>query len=298
MARNYKEEWEEVRKKLITYTNDTTINYQYGTIKKDNRTKITTKIKDNKTENTTKDDWDKAIKIFQDRLYSYFFKPILEIITMEYQQGEGFAAVTLECSLIEMLQAFKEGKIFKHDNPDSSKYEYKDSGEMFKRFLKDANISSSLTRNEDLRTRFYSEVRCGLMHVARTNGDWTINIVSEECCCEEKSKEDTLRADLNRYKNIYEDSNPLLEEKEGGEAIENTFTGRDFIEEVIIDSINKKKVYRTILFFKLIKYVKEYCKDLKEENENGKELRRNFARCMDHLFDFKPADGEEWWNSN
>ena len=285
--KSYKELWGEVRGQLIAHTSDSEIGYQYGTIEKNDRREV-----------TTKNDWDSAIKIFQERLYSYFFKPILEIITMEYNQGEGFAAVTLECSLIEMLQAFKEGKIFKHDNPDSSKYEYKDSGEMFKRFLKDANISYSLTNDEELCKTFYSEVRCGLMHAARTNGDWTINIVSEECCCEEKSKKDKLGAKLKRYKNIYKDSNPLLEEKKEGEAIENSFTGSDFIEEVIIDSINKKKVYRTILFFKLIKYVKEYCKDLKEENENGKELRRNFARCMDHLFDFKPADGGEWWNSN
>lgn len=277
MARNYKKEWEEVRKKLITYTKDPTINYQYGTIKKDNETENTTKIKDNKTENTTKDDWDKAIKIFQDRLRNYFFNSIENIIETECGDGEGFAIVTLQCALIETFAAFREGKVFGYQTDENHKehdgypktFKYKDDNKEFTKFLEThfggnfcsdedkQKIENADPNNLSLFKQFYKNVRCGLVHQTRTKGNWCINMDfqwKEEQC-------------------------NFLEKKEPSS-------------EYIVrydDNEQKIRLYRTILHQRLSNYLKKYCEELKENNQNGEELRRRFARCMDHLFDFKPT---------
>lgn len=77
------------------------------------------------------------------------------------------------------------------------------------------------------------------------------------------------------------------------------------IAEKITSKNNKPQfhLYRTVLHLRLFGYLMTYCEELKENNQNGEELRRRFARCMDHLFDFKPTydDNQEkytapdWW---
>ena len=59
---------------------------------------------------------------------------------------------------------------------------------------------------------------------------------------------------------------------------------------------NKKKIYRTILYKLLDKYLTKYLKELRQGSEKGKRLRRNFARKMDNLYNFKPNKKRfEWW---
>ncbi len=59
---------------------------------------------------------------------------------------------------------------------------------------------------------------------------------------------------------------------------------------------NRIRIFRTILHYRLIDYVSEYCNLLQEESIAGNKLRRLFARKMDNLFDI-PSDPEgfDWW---
>lgn len=95
--------------------------------------------------------WEKAVKIFRDRIYSKYFTPIESLIdgnpkkTEEIRKGEGFSIVTVQCALIETFAAFREGAIYNYDKPDNGgiAYEYKakDCGDLFVRFLNSASIS-------------------------------------------------------------------------------------------------------------------------------------------------------------
>lgn len=205
-------------------------------------------------------EWIDAIDLFHARVEKVFFRPIETIIGSRKFEGEGFSILTAQCSLIEFLAAFREGKIYNNKLKSTSPtYEYKKSGELYVSFLQSANIfngifflidanGNKLTNTPFNADDFYSQVRCGLLHEARTKGDWTVNV-------KRKSNKETI-----------------------------------FIEQ----TPTKKKIYRTILHYRLKHYVESYCLDLKLEG--SKKERRLFARKLDDLFDF-PRDSAQfdWW---
>lgn len=226
------------------------------------------------------DNWNNAIEIFNDRLNKKFFDPLEEIIKgynkkceeNKKAEGEGFTIITVLCAVIECFAAFRVGKIFKHDKVNGEKdfYYKNESKQIFTGFLLDKNVeifknnfyridaTGNQIINDPLNaTNFYSEVRCGLMHEARTKGNWTINTYSSA---------------VNRVK----DESIFIEEKDG-----------------------KKQIYRTVLFYRLKKYLSDYSTELRGDNLNGAKMRRLFARKLDNLFDF-PSDSTNfnWWEDN
>jgi hypothetical protein len=204
--------------------------------------------------------WKDAIDLFHSRVDKKFFRPIETILSSKKFEGEGFTILTAQCSLIESLAAFREGKIYNNKlKKTSPTYEYSSSGHLYISFLLTANIFNNVFFSVDANGKkmpnspysaeeFYSEVRCGLLHEARTKGNWTVNV-------KKGSKKET------RF-------------------IEQTKTA--------------KKIYRTILHYRLKHYVESYCIDLKQEG--NKKERRLFARKLDDLFDF-PRDSAQfdWW---
>jgi len=141
-----------------------------------------------KLKNTYKynSDWENAIELFNVRLDRKFFDPIEELINKNKQKGEGFTIVTTQCALIESLASFRTGEIFNHKRTKRSpRYEYNQSGKMFVDFLHKDKIFENnfwIMKNGRKRkdtpfnaSKFYSDVRCGLMHEARTKNEWFIN---------------------------------------------------------------------------------------------------------------------------
>ncbi len=94
---------------------------------------VWTKIRKNLTQNYNYDEsWEEAICLFDSRLKRKYFDPIQLIINKKTLKGEGFSIVMVQCALIEMFSAFRQGKIFNHSKLGSSpRYEYKDSQKMF-----------------------------------------------------------------------------------------------------------------------------------------------------------------------
>ena len=131
-------------------------------------------------------DWKDAIELFVHRLESKFFEPLESIIKKQRLKGEGFTIVTVQCALIESLASFRTGQIFLHKAVKGQpKYIYNHSGKMFTDFLLSASIfennfykknASGATLNDPFNAQdFYTNVRCGLMHEAKTKGNWHIN---------------------------------------------------------------------------------------------------------------------------
>ena len=131
-------------------------------------------------------DWLDVIEKFKTRIENFYFKPIDIIKEPKELNGEGFTILTIQCALIEMFSAFKYGKIHNHyKRTEKPFYEYKLSKECFIPFLHTELIfENHFYRIEDGKKlinqpfsaiEFYNNVRCGLMHEARTKGNWTIN---------------------------------------------------------------------------------------------------------------------------
>ncbi|MBY3115644.1 hypothetical protein [Rhizobium laguerreae] len=124
--------------------------------------------------------WTDAFKVFfKARLESRYFEPIRAIGTIEKDAGEGFAIVALHCSLIEFLAATLEGKTYKYQRngkPGLEEFEYSNSSEMFVRFLESNEPFKSMFSDAGAAQGFYSNVRCGLLHEARTKGTWRIQV--------------------------------------------------------------------------------------------------------------------------
>ena len=133
------------------------------------------------------ENWEIAIKLFESRLMNKFFNPIQLIINNRTLKGEGFTILTVQCSLIEMFASFRNGKIFNHNKINTSpKYEYKESQKMFISLLRTASVFEDnfwqLNKNNKVvidspysSKDFYKNVRCALMHEARTKQNWHIN---------------------------------------------------------------------------------------------------------------------------
>ncbi len=208
--------------------------------------------------------WNKSILLFSTRQKRKYFDPIQHIINQKTLKGEGFTIVTVQCALIEMFSAFRKGKIF---NPDKiaggPKYEYKDSKQMFTSFLRSASIfqnnfwqlnpKNKITIDRPFNSMdFYKNVRCGLMHEARTKVNWNITATPLE-------------------KSVKSESIFLASEH------------------------GKIKIYRTVLHYQLLKYLKEYTDELRKDTKDGEILRKYLARKLDHLFDFLPDPAFDWW---
>lgn len=208
--------------------------------------------------------WEEAITLFDKRLKRKFFNPIQMIIDGKKLKGEGFTIVTVQCALIEMFAAFKEGKIFNHSKTSASpKYEYKESQKMFLSLLRSASVfEDNFWRLNDKNKvvidkpynakDFYKSVRCGLMHEARTKENWHISATPL--------------------------TKPVKTEKK-----------------FIVTENGKIKIYRTILHYRLLDYLKEYSDQLRNDTQESEQLRKFFARKLDHLFDCKSNANYDWW---
>lgn len=217
----------------------------------------------NKTYNYN-ETWDVAIKLLEKRLKRKYFDPIQLIIEEDILVGEGFTIVTVQCALIEMFAAFRQGKIFNHKKSSSSpKYEYRESQKMFTSLLHTSTIFQDnfwQYKHKDIKENdkpynaydFYNNVRCGLIHEARTKDNWHITATSL----------------TNTNKN----------EKQ-----------------FILTEGSVIKINRTLLHYRLLAYLDEYSKELREETKTGSDLRKYFARKMDHLFNFQSDLQYDWW---
>ncbi len=114
---------------------------------------------------------------FLTRLETRYFEPIKLLEKLGNQAGEGFSIVALYCTLIEFLASTLEGKDYKYidcnSDAEPGEYEYSKSAKLFKDFLRN-QIPFKDYFSSNSADDFYENVRCALLHEARTKGGWRI----------------------------------------------------------------------------------------------------------------------------
>jgi len=124
--------------------------------------------------------WEKVFEqYYRARINTRYLNPINSIRRHDTKNGEGFAIVALFCSLIEFLESCERGCNFhligwSNDSLQPYEYNERQASSYFKNFLRTRKPFDRLVPSE-LIDSFYKDVRCGLLHEARTKGSWYIS---------------------------------------------------------------------------------------------------------------------------
>ncbi len=136
------------------------------------------------------ENWEQAYKtFFVTRIKTRYFEPIRLLQKHGKNEGEGFSIVALQCSLIEFLASIRDGVICEELKTKDCSQEgcsgkiiinenYVSSAKIFKKFLKNNEPFNAGFSSTDKTDSFYSDVRCALLHDARTKGGWKIRAKS------------------------------------------------------------------------------------------------------------------------
>ena len=99
---------------------------------------------------STESDWQTAVDIFEDRMES---RSLVHARLILGHKTSGFAALTLDCAVIETMEQFRRGK----------KKTKRGSGEKyFVSFLRGTSFSEFVSEKQA--SVFYTNIRCGLLH--------------------------------------------------------------------------------------------------------------------------------------
>ena len=151
---------------------------------------------------------------FFERIKLRYFDPIKQIAANPVFKGEGFSITAILCTLVEFLEATRQGKDYKYwrrGMPALGKYEYYESKKYFTNFLRDQSPFDKYFKDKNTRSNFYEGVRCGLLHEARTKNGWKIRFAGKEKSDEiiDTGKKlvywDNLRTAFDEYLNIYKE---------------------------------------------------------------------------------------------
>ena len=123
------------------------------------------KLRDSLFQNNNKDNWEKAFDVFNSRIESRFLNPINQIKLIDKNNGEGFSIAIISIVLLEFIAAFEIGKIYEHEAKGPQ--EYSSSAGLLKDFIRKSNIFNSRIDLSHV-NNFYTNIRCGLVHEART----------------------------------------------------------------------------------------------------------------------------------
>lgn len=141
---------------------------------------------------TNTEKWMEAYDFFKLRVETRFLKPIESILSINKNDGEGYAVCALQCVLIEFLEALYQGKLYQ--SPDKNNLgkqaellgitteqlekhiqptKYKSSEKFFASFLTEREPFKDFF-NKKQAGIFYRHFRCGLIHEAATKSGSTI----------------------------------------------------------------------------------------------------------------------------
>lgn len=117
-------------------------------------------------------------KYFLARIETRYLQPIRSILRDDNYVGAGFSIVALFCTLVEFLESCEQGHNFHIPKTLGKKVPYKygpkKAGTYFKAFFVRRIPFKNLVPS-DLVDSLYFDVRCGLLHEARTKGGWMVS---------------------------------------------------------------------------------------------------------------------------
>lgn len=130
------------------------------------------------------DGWPGAVRMLEHRLSTRYLAPIDQM--RRDKDGEGFAIMTILCSLIEFLAALRLGLEYEHGWPSqqfAANNKYGQSGRLYKEFLCNAQPFAAVFNdpndpNQPKAAAFWSSVRNGLLHEGQTKDSWRIRVAN------------------------------------------------------------------------------------------------------------------------
>jgi hypothetical protein len=163
--------------------------------------------------------WQEAFEVFENRIQARFLEPIEVIKSNGKNRGEGFTISLISVVLLEFLAAFELGKIYKTNKEGLSPNEYYSGIKLLKSFLSNSSVFSSHFESNNKIQKFYENIRCGLVHEARTMkndiiiSDGSIKNTKNDCIYFIENGEGRLNRDLLLIKikeHIYETKLKLI----------------------------------------------------------------------------------------
>lgn len=118
----------------------------------------------NLTISSDDNDWNEAINMFEERIKGRYINVMDKIISEGSLVIDGFSVIAINCLLIETLLQFKNGWDETSGGNASS----------YSKFLKDEFPNIFTTRT--LARKFYSDIRCGILHSAQTKNGSQLTI--------------------------------------------------------------------------------------------------------------------------
>lgn len=115
--------------------------------------------------------------VLRGRLNRLYFDPIHHLTREpgERGQGEGFAILTIQCSVLEFLAALRKGWSFRHGHKHQGRDNYYGNSKLlYTTFLREEEPFSGSFTTQDKADDFYTDVRCGLVHEGQTKNSWRI----------------------------------------------------------------------------------------------------------------------------
>ena len=116
----------------------------------------------------TEEKWPDALDVFENRIYARFISPIETIKSNGINEGEGFTIALISVVLLEFIAAFELGKIYKPTKEGLSPNKYFSGIRLLRSFIKDSILFSKHLGSNSKIDKFYKNIRCGLVHEART----------------------------------------------------------------------------------------------------------------------------------
>lgn len=148
--------------------------------------------------------WENAFNFFEQRIQTRYLNPIHQILNMDLNSGEGFAVLNLQCSLIETIECFLSGWVYRHPKY----YEIKDN----KEFKGNQKIFESFFNNrspfKELQIEgcdFYKNVRCALLHETQTKKGWIIKSGIHIICDSKTIYREAFQAGIEKVIDDYKD---------------------------------------------------------------------------------------------
>lgn len=130
------------------------------------------------------DGWPGAVQMLNHRLNTRYLTPIDQM--RSDMKGEGFAIMTILCSLIEFLAALRLGLEYEYGWPPQQfavNNKYGQSGRLYKEFLCNVQPFAAVFNdpndlNQPKAAAFWSSVRNGLLHEGQTKDGWRIRVAN------------------------------------------------------------------------------------------------------------------------
>lgn len=128
--------------------------------------------------------WGLAFHFFEERIRTRYLNPINAILDLKLNNGEGFAVVNLQCSLIETIESFINGWVYNNDNTtglakgwydkvigSNPRNQIRNNEYIFVSFFEN-HIQFVSMKAEG--SEFYKNVRCACLHETQTKNKWLV----------------------------------------------------------------------------------------------------------------------------